>query len=239
MNMNGKIAKDIEKRILPYARPDSHFHLDFSSFIPGFLGDDEAALSVKKLKIFQDARRIFITPDNSLISVRRILLEEGRDIVLPTYGLQGGFIVLNAAEIPSGHAQYAAWLDGAQYFGKPQSLKELQDAGAFDLIIAGAAAVDRAGRRFGMGSHYLDMEWGIFAEAGLVRPDTSIVSVVHDEQIHDGIVATLESHVHADLVVTPTRVLSIGIKPRPTRLDWNTVNSELLNAPPIMELSHL
>ncbi|WP_271022848.1 5-formyltetrahydrofolate cyclo-ligase [Rhizobium sp. RCAM05973] len=153
------IAHQIEQKVRPFARADSHFHLDFSRFIPGFHGDEEAASRFAKHPAYQRSHRVFITPDNSLIPIRQSLLEEGRDIVLPTYGLHDGFIIISAATIPMGHERFASWLDGAQHFGRSVSLEELWQRGAFDLIVAGAAAVDRAGRRFGMGSHYLDIEW--------------------------------------------------------------------------------
>jgi 5-formyltetrahydrofolate cyclo-ligase len=231
-----KIAHQIEQKVRPFARPDSHFHLDFSRFIPGFQGDEDAAARLAEHPVYQRSRRVFITPDNSLIPVRQNFLEEGRDIVLPTYGLHDGFIIISAAAIPMGHERFASWLDGAQHFGRSVSLEELRQGGVFDLIIAGAAAVDRAGRRFGMGCHYLDIEWGIFTEAGLVNSDTSVVAVVHDSQVSDQLVDPSDSHVHADVVLTPTQTLDIGIKSRPVALDWRLVDLELAKAPPLLEL---
>lgn len=230
------IAREIERNVRPFARPDSHFHLDFSRFIPGFIGDEVAAKRLLERVDLDHARRIFVTPDNALIPVRQSLLEAGIDLVLPTYGLHDGFIVVSPSTIPSGHERYASWLDGTQHFGKSVSLKELRLRGPFDLIIAGAAAVDRAGRRFGMGSFYLDIEWGIFAEAGLISSETSIVAIVHDTQVSDELVTTSSSHVHADVVVTPSAALDIGIKPRPEGLDWSLVDAELSNSPPLREL---
>lgn len=230
------ISDDIERRVRPFARPDSRFHLDFSRFIPGFEGDDKAAERLSALPACRRCRRVFVTPDNALAPARRRLLESGRDLVLPTYGLHDGFILISAEAIPPEHALSASWLDGAQHFGKPVSLAALCEGGAFDLVVAGAAAVDRAGRRFGMGSHYLDIEWGIFAEAGLVNESTSIVAIVHDTQISEQPVPTSESHVHADVVITPTQTLAIGVRSRPRSLDWALVDPELSNAPPLREL---
>ena len=230
------IAHQIEQKVRPFARPDSHFHLDFSRFIPGFQGDVAAAARLAEHPSYQHSRRVFITPDNSLIPVRQNLLEEGRDIVLPTYGLHDGFIIISAAAIPMGQERFASWLDGTQYFGRSVSLEELRRGGVFDLIIAGAAAVDRAGRRFGMGSHYLDIEWGIFAEAGLVNSETSVVAVVHDSQVSDRLVTASASHVRSDVVITATQTLDVGIQSRPLALDWSLVDPELSKAPPLLEL---
>jgi len=230
------IAQEIEQNVRPFARPDSHFHLDFSRFIPGFTGDEVASERLLARLDLDRTWRIFVTPDNALIPIRQRLLEAGIDLVLPTYGLHDGFIVISPSTIPSGHERYASWLDGTQHFGKPVSLKELRSRGPFDLIIAGAAAVDRAGRRFGMGSFYLDIEWGIFAEAGLINSETSIVAVVHDTQVSDELVTAGRSHVHADVIATPTAILDIGIKPRPESLDWSLVDAELSNSPPLREL---
>ncbi|SDN79244.1 5-formyltetrahydrofolate cyclo-ligase [Ensifer sp. YR511] len=236
MPNHDRIASEIERNVGPFARPDSHFHLDFSRFIPGFVGDEIAAERLLERLDLVPSRRIFVTPDNALIPIRQRLLEANIDLVLPTYGLHDGFVVVSPSTIPPGHERYASWLDGTQHFGKAVTLKELRSRGPFDLIIAGAAAVDRTGRRFGMGSFYLDIEWGVFAEAELVNAETSIVAVVHDTQISDELVTTSRGHVHADIVVTPTATLDIGIKPRPENLDWSLVDEELSNSPPLREL---
>lgn len=238
MQEREQIAAAISREMRAVAEPDSHFHLDFSQFIPGFVGSAAAAARLADFACYREAKQVFVTPDNGLLPLRRRLLEEGRDIVLPSYGLHRGFILIEAAAVPPGQALFASWLDGVDHFGRPVSLAELKARGPFDLIVAGASAVTLAGLRFGMGAHYLDVEWGIFAETGLAGADTTVAALVHDLQVVDADLPIRPTDVLADRIVTPTRTLNVPVAARPAGLDWSLVDDcGLSDAPPLIELS--
>lgn len=231
-----EIAARISEQMRTVAQPDSHFHLDFSQFIPGFAGSETAAARLLAHPFYRAAGNVFVTPDNGLIPLRRCILADGKDIVLPSYGLHRGFILVEAAAVPKGQEIFASWLDGVDHFGRVISLAELAQRGGFDLIATGASAVGTNGLRFGMGARYLDVEWGIFAEAGLVSDDTQIAAVVHDLQVVDHPFPILATDVCVDVIVTPARLMEITRKPRPTGLDRSLVDSTLEGAPPLREL---
>lgn len=230
------IAEAISRDMRAVAEPDSHFHFDFSQFIPGFAGSEDAVGRLMGLDVCRDARSVFVTPDNGLMPLRRRLLEAGHDIVMPSYFLHSGFMLIEAAKVPAGQEIFASWLDGLNHFGRPVSLAELRQRGGFDLIVAGASAVATNGVRFGMGAIYLDVEWGVFAEAGLVSQATTIATIVHDLQVTDDPVPAPPTHVPVDLIATPTRLLHAPRRPRPAGLDWSIVDSALSDAPPLKEL---
>ena len=231
-----QIARDISLRMRDVAVPDSHFHLDFSQFIPGFAGSVAAAARFAVHPVYRSARQIFATPDNGLLPLRQMLLEEGRDLVLPSYGLHRGFILIEADKIPTDHAVFASWLDGMDYFGRTVSLEELRMRGQFDLILTGASAITSGGLRFGMGARYLDVEWGVFAAAGLVTPDAQVVALVHDIQVVSASAPCLATDVLANYIVTPTRLLTCPPSTRPSTLDWSIVSPDLAASPPLREL---
>jgi 5-formyltetrahydrofolate cyclo-ligase len=231
-----QIARDISLRMRDLAVPDSHFHLDFSQFIPGFAGSLAAATRFAAHPIYRNARRIFATPDNGLLPLRQMVLEAGRDLVLPSYGLHRGFILIEAAGIPKDHAVFASWLDGLDYFGRTVSLEELRMRGQFDLILTGASAITAGGLRFGMGARYLDIEWGVFAAAHLVSPGAPVVALVHDIQVVDAGAPCLATDVLANYIVTPTRMLTCPQSARPSTLDWSIVSHDLAASPPLREL---
>jgi 5-formyltetrahydrofolate cyclo-ligase len=52
-----------------------------------------------------------------------------------------------------------------------------------DLIICGSVAVNRRGVRLGKGAGYSDIELALLQEAGLMRPETTIVTTVHPLQV--------------------------------------------------------
>jgi 5-formyltetrahydrofolate cyclo-ligase len=231
-----QIASDISAQMRAVAVPDSHFHLDFSQFIPGFVGSAAAATRFAAHPLYGTARQVFATPDNGLIPLRQMLLEEGHDLVLPSYGLHRGFILIEAARIPKGQALFASWLDGIDHFGTAVSLAQLRGRGPFDLILTGASAITTGGLRFGMGAGYLDVEWGVFAAADLVRPETPVVALVHDIQVVEAAAASAATNVLANYIVTPGRLLSCPASARPTTLDWSIVGPGLAASPPLREL---
>jgi 5-formyltetrahydrofolate cyclo-ligase len=229
-------ARDISSRMQEVAVPDSHFHLDFSQFIPGFIGSAEAANRFAAHPLYDGARQVFATPDNSLIPLRQMLLEADRDLVMPSYGLHRGFILIEAARIPKGQTLFASWLDGMEYFGTAVSLAQLLTRGPFDFIITGASVITTGGLRFGMGAQYLDVEWGVLAAAGLVRPLTPVVALVHDIQVVEANAEFAATNVLADYIVTPSRLLRCPESARPTTLDWSIVGPDLAASPPLREL---
>lgn len=230
------IARDVSGKMRAVAVPDSHFHLDFSQFIPGFSGSAAAAERLASTALYRDARRVFATPDNGLLPLRQMLLESGKDLVVPSYGLHCGFILIEASAVPVGQAVFASWLDGLQHFGRRVSLQELRHHGQIDLILTGASAVTTDGLRFGMGAGYLDVEWGVFAEAALVVPEVPVVAVVHDLQVVEERAAPVATDVLANYIVTPTRILVCPLSARPVALNWSIVSPDLAASPPLREL---
>lgn len=233
--MKQVLAARIAQALAPYARHDSRFGRDFSQFIPAFVGSELAAERLVSEPSYRSSRYIFVTPDNALQAFRLRALLDGKTMVLPSYGLQRGFLLLEPQAVPAGQEVFASCLDGVDQFGRELSLEQLQQRGAFELLVAGASAVTTQGLRFGMGSHYLDVEWGLFSELNLVRHDTLVAVLVHDVQITDEALATSTTDVRANLIVTPTRNLHIDALSRPERLDWNCVDASLRDTPPLRE----
>ena len=124
------------------ARPDARFHLRFAEFIPDFDGSAAAIDRLLALPAFASARHVFVTPDNSLVELRRRLLVAGVGLVVSSYNMARGFYGLRPGTVPAGHELYAAWLDGIEHFGQPLSLAELAALGPFDAVVTGASAAD-------------------------------------------------------------------------------------------------
>ncbi|MCX5494011.1 5-formyltetrahydrofolate cyclo-ligase [Kaistia dalseonensis] len=236
MSARRTIAEAISREMRLHAQPDSRFHFDFTQFIPGFEGGDIAAERLAAEPVYAAARHVFVTPDNGLVPLRRRLIEDGKTMVLPSYGLHRGFILLDPADVPAGDAPFAAWLDGVDHFGRLVSLAELRAHGVFDLVIAGASAITRRGLRFGMGHAYLDLEWGIFSEIGVVGAATPVAAIVHDIQLAEEDLPVGSSDVTADIIVTPTRTLMTGARVQPASLAWDLVDPSIMDAAPLREL---
>jgi 5-formyltetrahydrofolate cyclo-ligase len=229
-------AAAISAAMRQHALPDSRFQLDTSKFIPGFDGGDVAAQRVTQDIAYQRAQYIFVTPDNALIPFRRCAVRDGKTMVLPSYGLHRGFLLLDPKKVPEGHEQYAAWLDGVEHFADSVTLGELQRRGRFDLAVVGASAVNAAGLRFGMGHRYLDIEWGIFAQIGVVDDGVPIATIIHDAQYTTAKFPIESGDVLVDIIATPTGIWRTPSRPRPSTLNWALVDSATEDCPPLREL---
>ena len=221
------------------ARPDSRFHLRFADFIPDFDGSAAATDRLLALPAFAGARHAFVAPDNSLIELRRRLLVAGVTVVVSSYNMARGFVLLDPAAVPKGHELYAAWLDGIEHFGTRLTLAQLAARGPFDCVATGASAVAASGVRFGRGHAYFDMEWRIFSAMGLVAERTPVATLVHDVQVLDKRLYPSPADVLVDWVCTPTRTLAVPREtPRPRGVPWAEISPEQIEANPALTELH-
>jgi 5-formyltetrahydrofolate cyclo-ligase len=220
------------------AKPDSRFHLNFAEVIPGFVGDEAAVDRVVALPEYQAAGYLFVTPDNCLEALRMRALEDGKAMVVSTYGIYRGFVLLEPAMVPKGEERFASWLDGLEHFGRRVSLAEVAARGRFDLMVTGASAVSMEGIRFGKGHGFFDLEWGMFSDLGLVDETTPVVAVAHDVQVVTERLHPSPTDIIVDLIATPTALHRIARRaPRPHGIKWELLTSEQISAtPPLQEL---
>ncbi|CAB3777155.1 5-formyltetrahydrofolate cyclo-ligase [Pararobbsia alpina] len=220
------------------AVPDSRFHMRFAEMIPDFAGSEKACERIAALPAWRPNGYAFVTPDNSLMPVRRRMLEDGITLVVATFDMARGFVLLDPATIPPGHARYASWLDGLEHFGQPVSLEALAQRGRFDLMVTGASAVTTRGVRFGKGHGFFDLEWGMFSDLGVVVESTPVMTVVHDVQVVEDALFPSSTDIIVDLIATPTRTIEVKrALPRPRGIFWDVLEPELIDAiPPLQEL---
>jgi 5-formyltetrahydrofolate cyclo-ligase len=195
-------------RLLGVARPDSRFDLDLSRFVPDFEGRERCDELLRALPGYAAARTVFLAPDNSLETMRRRALADGKRIVVPSYGLRRGFILLDPAALHAADHRLAATLDGMEQLGRRLSLAQVRELGTVDLVVSGAVAVTRRGLHFGGGDGFFDLEWGLLRHCGLVTSRTPVVVVVHDCQVLHADIRPGPHDAVADMVITPGGILT-------------------------------
>ena len=234
------IRQQIWEKLRPVAKPDSRFHLNFAEFIPDFEGSSQAIDRVVTQPFYRQGRYAFVTPDNGLADLRRRMLDDGKTLVVSTYGIFRGFVLLEPAKIAAGHTLFASWLDGLEHFGTPIGLAEIEQRGSFDFMVTGASAVALNGVRFGKGHGFFDMEWGMFTDIGVASEDTPVTAVVHDVQVVDENLVPSETDILVDSIATPSRFISMNRGPRPRGIKWELLKPEQLAAtPPLQELRRM
>jgi 5-formyltetrahydrofolate cyclo-ligase len=235
------IRQRIWEKLNAVARPDTRFHMNFAEVIPDFTGSAEAIARIVSLPAYAGSKLAFITPDNSLVDLRRRMIEAGMPFVMSTYNIMRGFLYLEPGSVPEGAALYAAWLDGMEHFGKPVTLEDITKLGAFDLMVTGASAVSSDGVRFGKGHGYFDLEWGMFTDLGLADDQTPVIAAVHDVQVVEDRLHPSETDILVDHIATPTRLIKVD---RPTRrprgIKWHLLTKDqIASNPPLRELARM
>jgi 5-formyltetrahydrofolate cyclo-ligase len=223
------------------ARPDSRFHWDFSSFIADFEGSERCTERIRQLDAYRDSQLLFITPDNSLETVRVAAMADGKKFVMTTYGIARGFLRIDPAAVPAAERSLAATLDGVERYAMPVSLAELRRGPQIGLMVTGSSVISTSGVRFGKGHGYFDLEWAILSELGVAGPATEIAAVGHDCQVVEETVPAFEHDTVVDWIVTPGSLRRVRYRARARgSIDWPAVSEDMLRTiPPLLELQEL
>jgi 5-formyltetrahydrofolate cyclo-ligase len=237
MSLAQEIRHRIWENLRPVAKPDSRFHLNFAEFIPDFIGSERAIDRLVSQAFYHQGKYAFVTPDNGLAELRRRMLDDGKTMVVSTYGINRGFWLLDPSTLSPGESRYASWLDGLEYFGKPITLADLAQRGPFDFMVTGASAVSLNGVRFGKGHGFFDLEWGMFTDVGIAGEATCVSAVVHEVQVVEENLVPSATDILVDHIVTPSRFITTVRATRPHGIKWDLVSAQQLAAtPPLQEL---
>jgi 5-formyltetrahydrofolate cyclo-ligase len=204
--------------------------------IPNFVGAEAAAERLRGVPTWRGARTVKANPDSPQWPVRQRALEDGKKLFMavPRLAETKPFFLLDPERI-SGSPRQATSIKGASRAAVPVDVSELKPV---DLVVAGCVAVGEDGARLGKGGGFSDLELAVAAEAGLVGPETVVVTTVHELQVRPaGEIPTTDHDIHVDLVVTPERVLECA-RPaghQPPRLRWDELTDEKIAAIPLLE----
>ena len=201
--------------------------------IPDFRGAEEAAERVLQLDVWQRARVVKSNPDKAQRPLRQRALEDGKVLYMavPRLRDQRCFVELDPAKMETTPAQ-ASTISGASRFGRPVYVEEMR---LVDLVISGSVAVNRQGVRIGKGGGFADLEYGLAVAAGIVRPDTPVVSTVHPMQVLDEPLPKTHHDVPLDYVVTPEETIRcLGSLPHPTGIYWEDLDEQKISEIPLL-----
>jgi 5-formyltetrahydrofolate cyclo-ligase len=197
--------------------------------IPNFAGAEAAAERLFEDPLLQGARCIKVNPDAPQRAVRRLALERGITVYMPTPRLRAGFLCLDPARIPAARRAEAASLSKGRRFAREVPLAALPTP---DVLVVGSVAVTRRGARCGKGEGYADLEYGILRALG--HPRMPVATTVHPAQI----VASLPrepTDLPLWLVATPGRTHRVARPARgPDGIDWQRLSEDDLRAMPVL-----
>ena len=232
VNPAARLRLVVWSKLAQVAKPDSRFHFDFTSFIPDFEGSPKCVNAICQTPEYRRADTVVAMPDNSLEGFRHQALTDGKTLLVFTYAMMRGVVALDGGRILPEVRNLAATLDGMERFGAKLSFSQLRAAGPIDLLVTGAAAVSRDGVHFGKGHGYLDLEWGLLSEIGLVNQETPVIVSVHECQVVDEAVPYAAHDVTVDIVVTPSEVVRCRPLPKPSGLVWDRMPNDFASTRP-------
>ncbi len=201
--------------------------------IPDFHGAQEAADRVFELQAWQAARVVKSNADLPQRPLRRRALEEGKIVYMavPRLREEECFVELDPAALQVSPAG-ASTIAGAFRHGRLVTIEAMRPV---DLVISGSVAVNRSGTRIGKGGGYADLEYGLAAAAGIVGPDTPVVTTVHAMQLLDEELPWTHHDVPLSYVATPQEIIRCeGELPRPSGIYWEDLDQSKIDEIPVL-----
>ena len=238
----------VYRELLRHAVPDSRFNCDFLHFVPDFRDSGSATSRVAELPAYAAASTILVTADNSLESLRARALRDGKKILVATYRLRRGFVLLDPARISESRYELAACLDGMEKtgVGRSVSLAQLRDEGGrVDLCVTGGLVFSSSGVVIWEGTSLFEVQWALLQDLGVLDVQTPVVAVAHACQVVDEAALGMDvftpspkGEVQCDFVATPERLIEIeGAVKHAGGVDFDTMEQDVLdNIQPLQEL---
>ena len=204
--------------------------------IPNFIGSETAAALASEIPEWEAARAVKSNPDQAQRPLRQLALEQGKLLYMAVPRLKNErvFIELDPAR-PEVVPAKAATISGAFKVGRPVYVHEMR---RIDLVVSGSVAVNNRGVRIGKGGGFADLEYGLAAAAGVVKPGTPVISTVHPMQLLDEDLPWTQHDVPLDIVVTTETVIRCGSDagelPRPKGIYWEDLNERKIRSIPLL-----
>lgn len=245
---NNILWAGVYQKLILHAIPDSRFNYDFLQFTPDFRGSVDAVTRIAELPCYQNAKTLLVTSDNSLEGLRYRALKDGKRLLVGTYRLRRGFVVVDPKSIEGSKFEFAASLDGMEKpgMGRAVSLGQLRDDGfKIDMCAMGGLVFNKQGVVLWEGQALFEVQWALLQDLKLLDAKAPVVAVVHECQVVDEAQHSLDTtmpgkigEVQCDFVVTPERVLKVqNALKHNAGVDFKNVDPDALNnIPPLQEL---
>jgi 5-formyltetrahydrofolate cyclo-ligase len=231
-----------------HAIPDSRFNLDFMCFTPDFRGSTPAIDRLVALPYYESAVTILVTPDSSLEQLRLRALKDGKRVLVATYNLRRGFVLLHPGRINESKYELAASLDGMEKpgIGRALTLAQMRDEGLkIDMCAIGGLVFNTQGVTIWEGHNLFEVQWAMLQDMKILQLKAPVIAVAHACQVVDEAqmgVETFNAHktgeVQCDFVITPEQVFEVNGAIKPTgSINFDAVDPDgMSNIPPLQEL---
>jgi len=203
--------------------------------IPNFAGAKLAAERIAGNRVWKRARTIKANPDSPQTHVRRIALEQGKNLIMAVPRLRDPhpFRLLDPKKLSADEIREAATIKGALKHGRVVAEEELPE---IDFLLCGSVGVNLNGARVGKGGGYSDLEFALLVEAGRIDEHTTVATTVHPIQILRENLPMLDHDLPIDLIATPRTTIDLErAYDRPRGILWDHLQPPQIREIPILE----
>ena len=194
--------------------------------IPTFFGAEQAADRLAEESAWQTARVIKAVPDKAQLPVRARALREAKIVYMAVPRLAGlnPFYLLDPAVLTVSPEE-AASSKVAKSVARTVNVDNMRPV---DLVVCGSVAVDHRGARIGKGAGYSDIEVALLQEAGLIGPETLLVTTgpLSASRWRRTNLPETEHDFRVDLIVTPNEIIRCQPARRPGGIIWDHLTEE-------------
>jgi 5-formyltetrahydrofolate cyclo-ligase len=184
--------------------------------------------------VWRRATVVKANPDRAQLPVRARVLRAGKLLYMavPRLATPTPFYLLDpvALSVPFEDAVTSA---GATDAAPMVGVDEMRPV---DLVVCGSVAVNRQGVRVGKGAGYSDIEVALMTEAGLIGPETTIATTVHQLQVVDEELPETEHDFSVDVIVTPDEVIECRPPRRPAGIVVDHLSAGRVREIPVLRL---
>lgn len=237
--------KDIRQKVWEFMEENSLVIFPKPCFnrIPNFKGCNNVSLLLEKLDEFKKAKTVQVTPDKAQETARFLTLNWGKRLLVPLLRLKEGLlqnVSLPFAEPSAKMLRSASTQKGLRKWGNKLITLDQNNDVHIDMIILGSVAVDKKGRRIGIGNGFCDLEFVILSSMNMVTDNTVVVTIVHDVQVFDTLPNDIFKpyDVPVDIIITSSEIIRVENRlDRPKDVFWNYISKRrLLEMPPLQLL---
>lgn len=202
--------------------------------IPNFVGAEAAAERLRSTDAWVAASTVKANPDSPQWPVRQRALEDGKLVYMavPRLAEDDPFFLLDPERLADTPRKSSS-IKGATASARTVTIDDL---GPVDLVVTGCVAVDDTGARLGKGGGFSDLEYALASQAGLIGPDTIVVTTVHERQVRpSGEIPMGDHDFGLDLIVTPDRVIECPKRRSGGRIEWDELTDEKVDSIPLLQ----
>lgn len=203
-----------------------------------FTGSDEAVKLLEDTPEFKDATNIKVNSDRPQSGVKLAVLKHKKNLyVRAGRNSSAVFVHIKVPDDADEKIQQRAVYVNSSVKEYGTEIDINTDI-KLDILVIGSCAVSRKGHRIGRGNGYVDLDFAILKDLGIITPSTLIVTTVHDCQVYDELPLDLFQNydIPVDIIVTPTEIIRVANKlPRPEGIIWHLLSERRLGVVPVLK----